>query len=329
MKIVKVNCPLCGNSEHKTLFRDYNRRDNIDCSGTYVQCKECSLVYLRDRPPWEEIVRFYSSMDEDQTANAGKANAEELRRQAEKPVPMWKQIFRKVRFRPHSWPLEPVPQGSKRFLDLGCGSGTKLFEFAERGYEVWGVDVGEDVIRLCKELLPQGHFIQGELQETGMPDGHFDYIRIDNALEHVPNPKEVIRECRRLLCGGGGQLMIYVPHGRSLSMRFMKGNSISAWIPFHLQLFTRKSLMRLLEDEGFNPQISQITRINPIRIYEYNPTSWLPLSIMQWKNQKQPSMKFNHPRWLNLACYPIGWLATKFGMGEELVGIGKCNGTKS
>jgi len=312
-KISETSCPVCNRSEFKTLFHDHNHRDNIDCSGTYVQCEECTLVYLRDRPPWKEIIKFYSSMDEDQTANAGQANAVELRRQAEKPVPKWKHILRKVRFRPHSWPLESVvPQRSKRLLDLGCGSGAKLFEFAQRGYEVWGVDVGEDTIRLCKELLPEGHFIQGELQEIDLPDDYFDYIRIDNALEHVPNPKEVIRECHCLL-RGGGELMVYVPHGRSLSIRVMKGNSISAWIPFHLQLFTRKSLKRLLDETGFKN----------IRIYEYNPTSWLPLSVMQWKNQKQPSMKFNHPRWLALVCYPIGWLAEKFGMGEELVGIGK------
>ncbi len=107
--------------------------------------------------------------------------------------------------------------------------------------------------------------------------------------------------------------MIYVPHGRSLSMRIMKGNSISAWIPFHLQLFTRKSLGRLLDDAGFND----------ICIYEYNPPSWLPLSIMQWRNRRQPTVKYNHPRWLTWTCYPIGWLAAKCGMGEELVGIGK------
>ena len=314
-----MNCPVCNKSSYKLLFHDHNRRDNINCSGTYVQCKECSLVYLRNRPPWEDIVRFYSSMDEDQTANAGRANTEELRRHAERPVSKWKQILRKIRFRPHSWPLEPVPQGSKKLLDLGCGSGAKLFEFAERGYEVWGVDVGEDSIRICRELLPQGHFIQGELQETGLPDSYFDYIRIDNALEHVPNPKEMIAECHRLL-RGGGPLMIYVPHGRSLSMRFMKGNSISAWIPFHLQLFTPKSLRWLLEDAGFNPQITQI---NPIRIYEYNPTSWLPASIMQWKSRNHAKTKYAHPRWLTLACYPIGWLAAKFGIGEELVGIAK------
>jgi len=342
--IEQALCPLCRASEYKILFHDHNRRDNIECSGTYVQCKECSLVYLRERLPWEEIVKFYSSLDEDQTANAGRVDAEELRRLAKTPVPKWKKALRKVRFRPHSWPLETVPQGSKRLLDLGCGSGTKLFEFAQRGYEVWGVDVGGDAIRLCKELLPQGHFVQGELQETHLPEGYFDYIRVDNALEHVPNPKEVIRECYRLL-SEGGQLMVYVPHGRSLSMRIMKGNSISAWIPFHLQLFTRKSLKRLLGEAGFNPQIfpapsagatlvkqkqegftgqagqAGITRINSIRIYEYTPPSWFPLSIMQWRNKKQVKAEYSHHRWFSLACSPIGWLAAKSGLGEELVAM--------
>lgn len=87
MKMSEFNCPVCNCLGYKTLFHDYNRRDNIDCSGTYVQCKECSLVYLRERPPWEEIIKFDSSMDEDQTANAGLADAKELRRLAETPVP--------------------------------------------------------------------------------------------------------------------------------------------------------------------------------------------------------------------------------------------------
>ena len=77
---VETVCPVCKSNVYTVLFRDHNRRDNIDCSGAYVQCKECSLVYLRERPPWEEIVKFYSSLDEEQTANAGKADAVELRR---------------------------------------------------------------------------------------------------------------------------------------------------------------------------------------------------------------------------------------------------------
>ena len=107
--------------------------------------------------------------------------------------------------------------------------------------------------------------------------------------------------------------MVYVPHGRSFSMRTMKGNSISAWIPFHLQLFTHKSLSRLLGDAGFKN----------VRIYEYNPTSWLPASIIQWKYRKHTTTKYAHPHWLTWVCYPIGWLAAKVGIGEELVVIGK------
>ena len=308
---VIISCPVCSNSKFDVLFQDHNRRDNIDCSGTYVQCHECSLVYLRERPPWQEIVKFYSLLDSDITANAGQVDMAMLKQQAEKSVPKWKELLRKVRFRPHSWTLERISQGSKRLLDLGCGNGAKLFEFVQRGYDVWGVDVGTDAIRICQNILPQGHFIQRELQETGLPDAHFDYIRIDNALEHVPNPREVIRECYRLL-RHGGQLLVYVPHSRSLSIRLMKGNSISSWIPFHLQLFTHKSLRQLMEETGSTD----------IRIYGYNPTSWLPLSFMQLWNRKQPTLKLGHPTWLSLVCYPIDWLAAKLGIGEELVGIG-------
>ena len=305
-----MTCPVCSSPEHKFLFRDYNRRDGIDCSGTYVKCNECSLVYLHEPPPWDKIVSFYSSLEKGHTANTGRDNASTLKQQVDKPAQGWKRLLRKLRFRPHSWPLQSVPKGSKRFLDLGCGNGAKLFEFTRRGYEVWGVDVGEDSVRLCKELLPEGKFVQGELQESNLPDGHFDYIRIDNALEHVPNAREVIKECRRLLCKGG-QLMVYVPNGRSLSLRLMKGDSISAWIPFHLQLFTRKSLRLLLSEAGFKD----------IRIYDYNPVSWLPLSVVQWSRKKKLGLKADNSTWLTLMCFPVGYFAATLGIGEELVGI--------
>jgi 2-polyprenyl-3-methyl-5-hydroxy-6-metoxy-1,4-benzoquinol methylase len=171
--------------------------------------------------------------------------------------------------------------------------------------------MGADAIRLCQEILPEGHFIQGELTEITLPGAYFDYIRIDNALEHVPNPRAVISECQRLL-RAKGQLLVYVPHGRSLSMRLMKGNSISAWIPFHFQLFTRKSLERLMGEAGFTD----------IQIYGYYPTSWLPLSFMQWMIKNQPTLKLGHPTWLSLVCYPVGWVFSRIGLAEELVGVG-------
>lgn len=310
-----IKCPVCLSDRSEFLFRDSNRRDGIDCRGTYVQCCECSLVYLSDPPSWPELARFYSAAEPAWTANSGKQDPQSVLSVAARPIPLWKSWLRKVRFRPHSWPLEAVPPGSKRILDLGCGNGAKLVEFTRRGYEVWGVDVSADAVALCRQILPEGHFFHGELQDTKLPDAAFDFIRVDNALEHLPNPKEVIRECFRLLCPGG-TLLIYVPHGRSMTMRLMKGDSVSSWIPFHLQLFTRGSLTRLLRDAGFES----------VKIYGYSPVQWIPLSLIQRRDRHKQKSGTAVPSWLIGVCYPINWLVSKIGMAEELVGIGrKCS----
>ena len=96
-------------------------------------------------------------------------------------------------------------------------------------------------------------------------------------------------------------------------MRFMKGNSISSWIPFHLQLFTRGSLKYVMEE----------AKLRDIRIYEYYPYTWLPLSFVQWKRRNShQGVNFIYSRYINLVFYPVGLLCSKIGLGEELVGVG-------
>ena len=93
MRTNEVACTLCGSSEYNLLFHDKNRRDNIICVGTYVQCKKCTLVYLLYQPTWEEIAKFYSSLDKEHTANSGLTNVEKLDELAEKTVSIWKHIL--------------------------------------------------------------------------------------------------------------------------------------------------------------------------------------------------------------------------------------------
>jgi len=307
---VKISdCPVCNNKEFKEVFRDHNRRDGLDCKGAYVRCLECSHIFLWERPEWQEIVKFYSSRNPLHTSNSGLVDAGKSLEHKRYVVPKWKQLLRKVRFRPHSWPLEQVAPNSKRLLDLGCGNGSKLIEFAERGYDVFGVDVSGDSVEACRKILPAGHFVRSELEGIDLPGGYFDYIRIDNTLEHVPDPLEVIRECRRLL-KRGGQLIIHVPHGRSLTLRIMKGDSISSWIPFHLQLFTRKSLTHLCSKVG----------LGKVRIYGYYPVPWLSSSLNQWLNSKNMKVKIRN-YYLETLFYPIGWFASKIGLAEEIVAM--------
>jgi SAM-dependent methyltransferase len=307
-----VKCPICQTIGHKNVFSDYNRRDRFVYEGTYVQCLNCSLIYLINPPSWEKLVQLYSSLEPTVTASGGRNNPKTLMERVLSPIPLWRKYLKKTGFRSHSWPLDVVPKLSKRILDVGCGDGERLLEFFRRGYDVWGVDVGAQSVELCRKILPDGHFFQGELPEIKLERSSFDFIRIDNALEHMPNPREVVQEVLRLL-RPAGKIMIYVPNGMSFTMRFFKGGSISSWMPFHLQLFTCKSLKKVLEDCGFKN----------IKIYGYSPPTWIPLSIVQAiYDMKNPNFT-RHPKWLEKVFLPIGWLLVCLGLPEELMATGE------
>ncbi len=310
MKNITIeNCPICGSVSYTTMYSDHNRRDGINCYGTYVRCTNCSLVYLRERPDWKTIADFYSAIDSKHT-NTGITNLEDIIER--KNIPFWKNFVRKFRFRPHSWPLAMADSKGRNILDIGCGCGAKLMEFAERKYNVWGVDVGLDAIKMCQNLLPDGHFFCGELQKTNLPENYFDFIRVDNALEHMPNCKDIVQKCYHLL-KPGGKLLIYVPNGNGFTMRFMKKYSVSSWIPFHLQLFTPRSANLVMREVGFKD----------IRVYGYNPTSWIPLSFSQLKRKNYSTFSGLYPYWFELWCYPVGWITKIFGLAEELVVVCK------
>jgi len=294
---------MCKKFRIKTFFVDRNRRDGIDCTGMYARCLDCGHVFLSDRPTWEVIEHFYSTIVPDCTANVRRNDSNVV------PPSLMKRILRRLLFRPHSWPLSRASEQRNRLLDLGCGTGTKLIEFSQRGYQVWGADISPEAIQIARTVLPQAKLFVSELDSADLPNDYFDFIRIDNTLEHVDDPERLIARCSQLL-RRSGELMIYVPHGQSFSMRVFKGNSVSSWIPFHLNLFSTKSLANLLRKNNFSQ----------VRIRGYCPLTWLPISIVQ-----SGFGSIQRSKWLNILCYPFGWLFCRIGMAEELVGIGTKN----
>lgn len=60
-------------------------------------------------------------------------------------------------------------QSSKTILDLGCGPGnlSKLLFDADSSYEITGIDLSEEMIRLAKENVPFGTFIVSDLRNIG------------------------------------------------------------------------------------------------------------------------------------------------------------------
>ncbi|WP_109829426.1 class I SAM-dependent methyltransferase [Reichenbachiella versicolor] len=81
-----------------------------------------------------------------------------------------------------------IPTDAK-ILDAGCGEGRNIFYFLNNGYDIHGVDINEDAIRMLHFILgtkfpsiPKSNFTLGDLTNLQV-DIKFDYI-ICNAVLH-------------------------------------------------------------------------------------------------------------------------------------------------
>ncbi len=305
-----VVCPVCQTAARKVVLEDINRREGLAVCGRYVQCAECSMIYLTPVPDWMEFRESYEDLlaVEERIGGipclASDGRAGKILRQ----MVGWTRRFRR---RPHSMP-EGSGAGVRRILDIGCNTGEKLVEFSQREWEVWGIDINPRAIEIARSVVPRGRFLVGEIGDLSLPSETFDAIRMDSVLEHIPEPSRVLSACRSLL-KPSGNLYLFVPNGTSLSMGVLGRYSINAWIPFHLNLFTSQSLSRLLTQCGFRD----------VRIMHYSPPDWLPLCLLQcisapgfWRRRNRPFML---P--LKLFLRPVGMLAAWAKRGEELIAV--------
>jgi cyclopropane fatty-acyl-phospholipid synthase-like methyltransferase len=74
-----------------------------------------------------------------------------------------------------------------KVLDMGCGGGVPISQyFAERGYEVTGFDISEEMIALAKQSVPQAKFFVQDMQTVTFGEKEFALIVSFFAIIHVP-----------------------------------------------------------------------------------------------------------------------------------------------
>lgn len=306
-----VACPVCRTSDSRCLFEDYNRREKLPIRSRYVTCVTCGMIYLSPMPEWQEFRKYYEwlySAQSSEIANRqGTLPADRKGRLASVL-----KFLRRFRFRPHSWPEE---EGRGRnLLEVGCGDGIKLKEFVERGWKVVGVDISAKALEQARGNVPSGEFHKGELGQVHLMSHSFHVVRLDNVLEHMPNPSEIIAQCAQLLVEGEGRMFFYVPHGHSLSMRLLGRYSNNSWIPFHLNLFNPPALRRMLPEAGFRR----------VEIHTYSPIHALPASLLQMLGHAGDPRGWGRLQWpIYLGLAPLGWMADRLGMGEELIAVAR------
>ena len=97
-----------------------------------------------------------------------------------------------------------------------------------------------------------------------LEDERYDYIVFADVLEHLHNPKEVLEKCRNILKDTGA-IIISVPNIAHNSVLIdlindeFKYNDIGLLDNTHISFFTYKSLVRMVEQAGYKPEIEKAT----------------------------------------------------------------------
>jgi len=178
-----------------------------------------------------------------------------------------------------------LPPGAK-ILDVGCGTGHLAAELARRGYDAWGVDMSEAMVRYAGEHYSPDRFQLGDIERIPFPDNTFDGITCLGVMEYLSSDESALREMRRVL-KPGGRAVITTP---------------SSICPFYymdrtagkLRLMVRP-LVRFIRHQRHDKPMAS-SDVEPVVAHRrYYRGSWLKLL---------KSMGFEAEDW---ACHSWGW----------------------
>ncbi|HUG10948.1 MAG TPA: class I SAM-dependent methyltransferase [Opitutaceae bacterium] len=148
--------------------------------------------------------------------------------------------------------------GAKRVLDLGCGNGAFCRELAHAGFSAVGCDPSGEGIRIASESVPGATFKQLGVDDdpTLLGERGFDIVVSTEVVEHLAMPRHLPQFAKQVL-RPGGLLIVSTPyHGYlknlMLSLTDKWDDHLSPfWDGGHIKLWSRATLTRLLEEEGF------------------------------------------------------------------------------
>ena len=211
-----MNCPICF-FEHATEQYAKTR------SGRVVICDNCGFAFS-DPPQTEPIANDLPAVVDDPSLYL--QNAKDRLKTLSK--------------------VTGITGG--RLLDVGCFTGTFAAAAKELGFDVFGVEPVEQAAAKAEK----DHGIKvfpGLFLEADIIGGPFDVISFIHTFEHMPDPHQTLKLCRKLLAPQGA-LLIETPNYDCRIRRILK----SRWrqfIPDHALFYSHSTLARLLESEGF------------------------------------------------------------------------------
>ncbi|MFX0194951.1 MAG: class I SAM-dependent methyltransferase [Candidatus Hodarchaeota archaeon] len=218
---------LCG------IKKSLNMKFEIYC----VRCLNCGLSYLNPMPTFEELKQYYENdfnIISNRNSQSYFKGSDYIRNQLV--------AFEKF-----------VRRG--RLLDIGCGTGNFVFRAHELGWDAYGIEISKRNAAFLKNELGL-NILNASIEEVNFGSEYFDVVILNHVLEHLFDPKSVLKKTNGFL-KKGGILAIYVPNElESLYSKLMLDDFLFYCQPRerptdHLYFFNKKTIQLLLRNTGY------------------------------------------------------------------------------
>ena len=235
-------CPVC-NGEQRSLHAEGYDYELQTCGNIwrFWSCDECSAIWLDPRPALSELGTIYPST----------YYAYEMSETLSPFVLRGKAFLDRMKFQSILRRLDHTPQS---FLDVGCGDGRYMQQFAERGVAkeaIYGIDLPSPAI---PKLRAKGFRVfAGRVEDCDVIEPQsIDLIVIFHVIEHVADPINVLRKLAGWLAPGG-VLALETPNTSSIDHALFAGGWWGGYhIPRHWTLFNEPSFHRALKTVGLD-----------------------------------------------------------------------------
>ena len=230
-----MNCPVCGAAMVSATQNLWDDRYGYPGHFTLMRCANCGHAFLDCDMTPSQLGELYTNYYPRKTFDLTECTPE-----AEKiGLGAWfnglnSSVFRKV------------PK-NVRVLDVGCGFGQSLGYHTARGCDVYGVEADENIRRVAEKFGYKVHV--GLFDDSIYEPEFFDYVTMDQVIEHVTDPLSTLRGVARIL-KPGGTAIFSTPNADGWGAKIFGRRWINWHAPYHVQFFSRHSLSLAAKQAG-------------------------------------------------------------------------------
>ena len=238
-------CPVCRFLKNRDFLKLYDDRYGYSGLFQVKKCNQCGHKFLKESFTPELLTKLYTNYYPRSTFDL----------ETYKPCPETKRFqswFNGENRSAYCW----VPR-NVRILDIGCGFGETLGYHKARGCDVYGVDADENIRRVAEKFGYNVHV--GLFDPNSYDSEFFDYVTMDQVIEHVTDPLAAMQGIAKVL-KPGGIAILSTPNAYGWGAKLFGRRWINWHAPYHVQHFSTNSMEIAAEQAGLSiEQVKTIT----------------------------------------------------------------------